>query len=279
MVGNTPARYLIHPEELFLFTLTKVATGRTNQSIIDEYFGGDYARWSLGYPWMLRYIDERYEDIIGHQGLARFVTDFPRFNRAIERFVQRDRTHENIDGSFILIPGLEFLPFDIFGFIDDSIDRVSTPFSGPRGDYEGAARREEYSDAQRAVYTGYKKAHGIKVETVFLPNGITTVFGPVSARRGDAGVERMSNLNAFLSWLQQGLFLLQGGVWILYSVFGDGAFSLGKVCIQSYYRAFQGAPLTDEQTKCNNAMKAARITIEKNYGMTSNIFRICNCTE
>jgi hypothetical protein len=31
--------------------------------------------------------------------------------------------------------------------------------------------------AQRAVYTGYKKLHGIKMETVFLPNGISTIFG------------------------------------------------------------------------------------------------------
>ena len=95
IVNNVPTRYLIDPEELFLFTLTKIATGRTNQSIIDEYFGGDYARWSFGYPWMLRYLDDKYIDIIGHQGLTRFVKDFPRFNRAIERYVQRDRTREN----------------------------------------------------------------------------------------------------------------------------------------------------------------------------------------
>ena len=132
---------MIDPEELFLFTLCKVATGRTNQSIIDEYFGGDYTRWGYGYPWMLRYIDDRYEDIIGHQGLTRFLRDFPRFNRAIERFVQRDRQRELIDGTFEIVRGLEFLPFDIFGFIDNSIDRISTPFSGPRGDYAGSARR------------------------------------------------------------------------------------------------------------------------------------------
>ena len=41
MQNNTPTQYMIDPEELFLFTLTKVATGRTNQSIVDEWFGGD----------------------------------------------------------------------------------------------------------------------------------------------------------------------------------------------------------------------------------------------
>ena len=278
--GNTPCRYLVPPEELVLFMLTKIATGRTNQSIIDEWFGGDYNRWSYGYRWMLRYLDDRYANIIGHQGLTRFLKDFPRFNRAIERYVQKDRRRENLDGSYSIIPGLEFLPWDVFGFLDDSIDRICAPFSGPRGDYQGAARKEEYDEAQRAVYTGYKKCHGIKVETVFLPNGITTVFGPVSARRGDAGVLQMSNLNAFLSWLQFGMFLIDGNEWILFSLFGDGAFSIGLQCVQSYYRAFgAGAQLTDEQKKCNFLMKGARITIEKNYGMTSTIFRICDSAE
>ena len=152
--GNTPCRYMIDPEELFLFTLCKVATGRTNQSIIDEYFGGDYTRWGYGYPWMLRYIDDRYEDIIGHQGLTRFLRDFARFNRAIERFVQKDCQRELSDGAFEIVWGLEFLPFDIFGFIDNSIGRISTPFSGLQEDYASSAQRAQYANTQRAFYSG-----------------------------------------------------------------------------------------------------------------------------
>ena len=66
------------------------------------------------------------------------------------------------------------------------------------------------------------------------------------------------------------------GVWIKYSAFGDGAFGLRKECIQSYYKSYgAGAPIMADQERCNHAMKAARLTIEKNYGMTSNIFKIC----
>ncbi len=82
-------------------------------------------------------------------------------------------------GNVTFIPDLTELPYNIFGFIDDSIDRVYVPFLGPDGDYEGAPRRVQYIDAQETVYSGWKK-HGIKVETVFLPNGINTVFGPTS---------------------------------------------------------------------------------------------------
>lgn len=257
IVDNTPCRYLIDPEELFLFTLTKVATGRTNQSIIDEYFGGDYARWSHGYRWMLQYLDDRYEDVLGHQGLSRFVRDFPRFHRAIERFVEKDQTREQLDGSWIVIPGLVYLPMWLFGFADDPLYKTSTPFSGPRGDYEGAARKEEYAETQQAVYSGYKKFHGIKVETVFLPNGITTVYGPVSARRGDAGLLQMSNLNAFLAWLQYGVFFFSGS-WVVYAVFGDSAFNIGMQCLKSYYRTFtRGGQLSDDEKKSEQCSESS----------------------
>lgn len=116
-VDGYQTRYLIHPEELFLFTLTKLATGRTNSSIVDGFFGGDYTRWSYGYRWMLilKYINDRYyANVIGHQGLARYVHDFPQFHCAIERYVQKDRNVKNEDGTYTVTPGLEFLPFDVF---------------------------------------------------------------------------------------------------------------------------------------------------------------------
>ena len=115
---------------------------------------------------MLQYHDDQYEDIIGHQGLSRFVKDFPRFHRVIERFVQKDRNHEQPDGSELFIPGLVYLPMWLFGFSDDSLYKFNTPFSGPRGYYEGAASKEEYDETQCSIYSGYKKLYGAKVETV-----------------------------------------------------------------------------------------------------------------
>ncbi len=69
---------------------------------------------------------------------------------------------------------------------------------------------------QCSVYTACKKLHGIKVETVLLPNGISTVFGPVSAQIHDVGgVMLMIRLNDFLLDIQQNM------PWAPYSVFGD----------------------------------------------------------
>ena len=264
-----PNRYKFHPEEIFLFCLMKIATGSTNNDLVDNYFGGDYARWGYAYSWMLVYLDHRYANIIGHQGLLRFVHDFPRFHNAIEKFVQRDRIYHNHDGTASIVQGLSHLPFNVFGFIDDTIDRISTPFSGLDGDYVGAPRKFEYQDAQQSVFTGYKKLHGIKVETIYLPNGISTLFGPLSARRGDAGVVAMINLNEFLVNIQSSLN-------VLFAAFGDPAFCLGLDCIMSYINQVGPNPLTQCEKRVNSAMSSARITIEKNYGQTSCVFKICD---
>jgi hypothetical protein len=96
--------------------------------IVDTYLGGDKNRWTYAYPWMLKYLDKRYANIIGHQGLACFVNDFLHFRRAIEMYVQRNHRHELVDGTMRIIPGLNFMPWDVFRFIDDMINKILTPF-------------------------------------------------------------------------------------------------------------------------------------------------------
>ena len=225
--------YKFHPEEMFLFLMTKCRTGHTNRHLCDHYFGGHQSRWSFGYPWMLRYLDERYEDTIGNQGLRRFIDHFPAFYNAFNKFIRKTSTHHYNDNSAEDHTGLRFLPFDIFALIDCSIYRINRPFSGPDGDYIGAPRKAEYYYAQKSVYTGYKKCHGIKVQTVMLPNGISCLYGPSSARVSDvAGVLQMSGLDGFLLQIQQGRNHI-------YSVFGDGVYNANglhcEYCILPYF--------------------------------------------
>jgi hypothetical protein len=264
-------RYKFDPEEIFLYTLSRIATGLPSTTIIDMYFGGAYSRWGYGYRFMLDYIDQRYASILGHQGLLRFTDKFPDFHRCIEHYCQRDHIQYDANNNPEIVPGLNHLPpeYNIFGFVDDTIDQICIPYAGPAGDFIGAPRKAQYMTAQRAVYTGYKKLHGIKMETVFLPNGISTIFGPVSARRNDLGVLGMSRLN---DWL----FAIQQHDQIRYSLLGDGIFNIhGNSLIVSYYRR-HFVPLTMAQMRINNALKSARVSIEKNYGHQSVVFRICD---
>jgi hypothetical protein len=285
--NHTQCRYLIHAEELFLFTMIKVAHGFDNAYMVNNIFGGHISRWSHAYRWAIMYLDHRYASVLSHAGLLRFVDQFPVFNAAIEKECQRTKKRELVTpdengNTWIEVPGLLHLPFDIVGFINDSIDRCSTPMSGPRGDYAGAARKAEYEDAQQAFYTGYKKIHGIKVETIHLPNGMSFLFGPVSARHNDAGLLQMSNVDNYLAAIQDGKFTVataDGPQSVTYSVLGDSAFNFGLQCVQSYFTPLGGAELTEAEIGCNFHMKSARMSIEHSYGQLSNLFKICHCKD
>jgi hypothetical protein len=127
---------------------------------------------------------------------------FGEFQDAIEAYCQKDRLYFDHQGNATLVPGLAELPFNICGFIDDTIDPILVPFSGLAGNFEGAPRRPQYILAQESVYTGYKKLHGHKMETVFFPNGMSNCFGTVSARQNDRGTLAMSGLDRFLVLIQ-----------------------------------------------------------------------------
>jgi hypothetical protein len=140
---NTGAEkcYRIDPEELLLYSLTRIKTGMTQEAIIDNCFGGNYARWTHGHRWLMLYLDMCYATIIGHEGILRFLPLFGEFRDAIEACCQKDWLYIDHQGNATLVPGLTELPFNICGFIDD-----------PAGDYEGAPRQPQYILAQESLY-------------------------------------------------------------------------------------------------------------------------------
>ena len=58
-------------------------------------------------------------------------------------------------------------------------------------------QKAEFVGAQQAFYLGSVRVHGIKVKTVFLPNGLVTLFGPILAQGADKGMLVKSNLYSF----------------------------------------------------------------------------------
>ncbi|KAL7529818.1 hypothetical protein ACHAXR_003175, partial [Thalassiosira sp. AJA248-18] len=162
-VFNGHEFYNFHPEEIFLFLMTRCKKGWSNKDMCSFIFGGNACRWSYGFPWILRYLDERYTDIIGHQNLERYVDHFPEFFDKIQEYIRKPTIRHYNDGSADEFSGLRFLPYDIFAFVDCKVYRCHRPFGGPAGDYIGAPRKARYYNAQRAVYTRHKKVHGIKV--------------------------------------------------------------------------------------------------------------------
>jgi hypothetical protein len=82
--------YVFDPEELFLYFMSRMKSGHEHTTMCDV-FGGSPKRWSYAWRWILKYLDIRYVNIIGHQGLLRYVDQFPDFYTAINEKVQQNR--------------------------------------------------------------------------------------------------------------------------------------------------------------------------------------------
>jgi nuclease HARBI1 len=140
----------------------------------------------------------------------------------------------------------------ICGFIDNTIVATARPGSGPVKEGEGSARKS--SLIQKTFYNGWKKTHGLKFQTLDLPNGMNAhVAGPFSCRRNDLYTLRVSKLNEKLKDLQRGNL-------IQCKVYGDSAYALLNL---SHVRARPSAPYNTVQH--TNAMSSLRECIEWNY--------------
>ena len=123
--------------------------------------------------------------------------------------------------------GLAFESCRLIGFMDCKLDETCAPGSGPMTDEEYADRWPEADLIQEAVYSGYVKAHGIKVLTVLFPNGITGyLYGPISGRENDIAVLNMSWLNHQLLLLQEEVTqaLARGEDAAYFALFSDSIF-------------------------------------------------------
>ncbi len=105
---------------------------------------------------------------------------------------------------------------------------------------------------------------------MLLPNGISTVFEPTSARIHDVGgVLQTSGLDAFLVEIQQGKPEI-------YCAFGVSTYIAGYLqCIRSGFKSLiPGVNITAAQKICNDRIKPCRQAIEWSYGDVENIFQI-----
>lgn len=221
--------YQFTGEEVFLFGLTKMATGLDNVNLCLHIFGGPPNRWSRAFKWFVIYVTDRYRNLISIQGLERVVDRFPsfarticrRYNKASEVFDSQSNTYVSRAETFI-----EEDNYTIFCFHDGRYQRTSTPGTGPNGDFEDGNRRPNAYIMQGAVYTGYKKLHGLDTITLMTPDGIDYIFEPVSARVGDNGAMNMGEIDNFLYDIQE--HHDPGGR--KYKSHGDRIFGLGRCC-------------------------------------------------
>ena len=107
------------------------------------------------------------------------------------------------------------------------------------------------------MYNGWKKCHGVKFQTIDLPNGMNAhVSGPYSCRRNDLYTLRISGINEKLRMLQNDAILQ-------YKVYGDSAY---LIINQSHIRArHSNNDNTPREIMENESMLSCRQSIEWNY--------------
>ena len=171
-----------------------------------------------------------------------WVGMFPHFANQIRLKLQNlvTENYRQIHPEACILNGIQ-TGFAIFGFIDNTIMAMCRPGGGPLAEGEHAPRLSK--EVQQTWSTGWKKLHGLKWQTVSLPNGLEMhAWGPLSCRRND---NHMLNKSAIKNKIRDA----QLGHELQYKIHGDSAYS------EDNYLASGGG----------RGMASVRETIEWNY--------------
>jgi len=118
---------------------------------------------------------------------------------------------------------------------------------------------------QRSVYSGHKRTHMLKFQTVTTPDGlIFHLYGPVEGRRHDITMYREAGMD---DMLQAGLHI--GG--IQYCIYGDKAYLI-RPWMQVAFPAPLGGEADAEEDTQNTDMAGLRVSVEWGYKEVKQVF-------
>ena len=149
--------------------------------------------------------------------------------------------------------------------LDDTSIQSSRPGSGPNGNYSMAPRRTGAHHIQRAFYSGYFRGHGLKYQTVLLPNGLYGSVWGASQQHNDTGVFNMSGLEELLVEI---LEPDENGN--LPCLLADGIFSESALVMTT--KLHIGA--TSDDKRVYKKLASIRQPVELQYGLFFNVFRL-----
>ena len=119
---------------------------------------------------------------------------------------------------------------------------------------------------QRAFYSGYKKSHGYKFQSIVTPDGLlSSLVGPFPGPVGDWIIWRSSGISEIL----RELFISDSPLY----VFGDSAYAPSFGVMGPYIPSVNN-PLTQEQEAANLVMSGERIVVEWGFGRVVNYWAL-----
>lgn len=149
----------------------------------------------------------------------------------------------------------------------DIINGTGCAYRNVVGFIDGTARmicRPKYN--QQLLYSGYKKQHIMKYQSVMFPNGIIgRLDGPVNGRRHDSAILHLTGLLRELD----GKFLKHDGTW--FCLYGDLGYANQKF-IKTGYKNSALNPLSQQQREFNRDMSSLRVSVEYGFGKIIQLF-------
>jgi len=206
--------YPFSAEEILLISLTRLAHPDRWASVMRVFPGRDRWELSRAFYWFLDYMIANWGYLILNN------RDFwlPYFMSSAQHM--RDKLANLNHANWRLIYPNADDPiggFNVSLIIDNTMLAMCRPGGGPITDGPASARISK--EVQQAWWTGWKKLHGMKFQTVILANGMDfQVDGPVSVRHND-------NYNLDRSDIENQLHLLQVNERLKFKILGDSAYS------------------------------------------------------
>jgi hypothetical protein len=227
VVGNG---YHVNGEEYLLLGLYRMSYPR-RLSDVEEFFGIEYTLCSRIFRHFLEFMCQNWGRLL-EDNLEYWKPFFASCANSVHQKLEVDYHIE--------VPGC-----NVFAFIDNTLYTCCRPGG------------EDYL-LQEAFYTGWKKIHGLKFQTIDLPNGMTAhSFGPMSVRHNDSHSLIASDINAKLA-------LLQAHDVIQYILFGDSAYHMLSH-IMSKLSPPADDPIPPFMAQINEGLGACRVSIEWGY--------------
>ena len=257
MVNN---RSKMAGEEVFLRGLYELVSGISKHRIAEETFGRDWTQQCRAFSWFIKHIFlTKKHLIIRDLDLPLEQTNLGWWYR--NGFFERSRL-AIFSKMRSVSPDLDEDLCGISHFIDCNCESTSRPGGGPAEEGTDATRHDDL--VQRAFYNGWKSVFGLKTQTVDNAFGMTVdMYGPVSLRRNDLALFRDSEINDCFAELQTGNP-------VQCRIFGDSAYKTPMSHVNTY---LSRSDMPNAAKLYNYALKSVRISIEWNYGFTSNLFK------
>jgi hypothetical protein len=200
-------------EEVILIVLMRFAFPFRWSDLYTYFPGRDHSQLSRATYWFLEFMILHWGYLLLNN-LQFWLPKFPAFAEAMRiklATLPNEDNRQYFPSAYDRAGG-----FCAMGAIDNTLNATCRP-GGPRTGGEQAPRWDRL--IQQAWWTGWKKLHGIKWQTLDLPNGMNLhVWGPASVRRND-------NFTLGKSNILEKLRILQAGQPLKFKIIGDSAYS------------------------------------------------------